>query len=220
MKITTALFVAALLAVPSLYADWEIVQKANAAGKDNQITIKIKDDKIRNDVGDTMTMLIDTTKGSVETFIHANKMMMKMDSAMLQSVGAMAGKMAGDATPTKPKATGEKVKVGEWDTEVYTWENKLGSGKFYVAKDFPHFAELSAQMDKSSKAMSNPMTALFPKNSDFPGMVVKSELTMMGQKTSSELVSAVEKTLPAEDFKAPEGYQEMKVPGLPGGLGK
>ena len=212
---------ALLLIVPSLHADWEVIQKMQVQGRDQQMTIKIKGDLIRNDMGTEMTVLADTKNGWSEAYMHANKMKVRMSAEMMQSAGALAKQFAGgDQPPVKPKATGEKVKVGEWQTEVYTWESKMGGGKFYVAAGFPKFDELSSAMDKLAKASNNPMAGLFPSNTDFPGMVVKSELTIMGQKTVSELVSATEKTLNEADFKNLEGYQEVKIPTLPGGPGK
>jgi hypothetical protein len=106
--------------------------------------------------------------------------------------------------------------VGEHETEIFTWSGKIGSGKFWVAKDFEHFAELNAFQDKLMKAMGNPAAALVPQNSDFPGMVVKSEMSVMGKTATSELVSAKQDVLEDAVFTAPEGYQEMKMPSLPG----
>jgi hypothetical protein len=73
-------------------------------------------------------------------------------------------------------------------------------------------------MDRAKKATSNPMAALFPDASEFPGMIVKSEMTAMGKTSVTELVSAREEILDASLFKGPEGYSEMKMPKLPGGL--
>jgi hypothetical protein len=152
-------------------------------------------------------------------FMHDKKMLMRLNMQAMKGVTALAGKFlgGGDDKPARPKATGEKVKVGDWDTEVYTWEGKIGSAKFYIAMDFPHFADLNKAMDKISKSMSNPMSSMFPNNADFPGMVVKTEMTVMGKATSSQLVSAKEQPVPADDFKGPEGYQEMKLPTFPKG---
>ena len=112
------------------------------------------------------------------------------------------------------------MKVGEWDTEVYTWEGTLGAGKFFVARNFPDFAKLSKIMDDMTKAMPNPMAGQVPMNTDFPGMVVKSvmKVKVMGQEVdaTTELVSAKEETVDPKEFKAPEGYTEMKMPKLPG----
>lgn len=185
------------------------------------MTIKIKDSMIRNDIGDKMTVILNGDEGVAQMYMHANKSLMRMDLNALKSASALAGKfLGGDSGPApKPKATGEHVKVGEWDAEIYTWEGKIGAGKFYVAKNFPHYAELNKAMDKIGKSMSNPMANLYPDHADLPGMVVKTEMTVMGKPTTTELVSAKEGPLSAEEFKGPEGYEEKKMPNIQGLFG-
>jgi Domain of unknown function (DUF4412) len=219
MSTKRILLLGILMTVQPARADWVIITKTQTAGQDQQMTMKIKDNMIRNDIGGSMSVLINGNDGGAQMFIHDTRTVVRMDPEMIKGMGALAGKfMGGDAEPPKIKATGEKVKVGQWDSEVYTWEGKMGSGRFYIAKSFPKFGDLNKAMDKLSKAMANPMSRMFPNNTDFPGMVVKSEMKMMGQVTTSELVSANEQSVSAEDFKAPEGYKEQKMPGLPGGL--
>lgn len=221
MKI--ALAIATLLAfTPTLRADWVIIQNSKALGQDSQMTIKVKGDHIRNQIGTKMTVLMDVAKGTSKMFMHDSKSVMVVNSGTMKAAAGLASQLlgGGDGASTKPKATGEKVKVGEWNAEVYTWQSKMGSGKFYVAKDFPKFEELNKAMDRIAKSMSNPMSAMLPNFADFPGMVVKTEMTVMGHLSTSELVSAKEEPVSDEDFKEPEGYKELKMPGLPGELGK
>lgn len=150
-------------------------------------------------------------------FMHAQKMMMKMNGDSMKGIMALAGQMLGKSeAPAKPVATGKMEKVGEYETEIYTWSGQLGSGKFWVAKDFKGFAELNAVQDKLMKALGNPAASFAPQNSDFPGMVVKSEMSVMGKTALSELVSVNTQDVDEAVFKAPEGYQEMKMPALPG----
>ncbi|MDB6137686.1 MAG: hypothetical protein JWO94_758 [Verrucomicrobiaceae bacterium] len=210
----------ALVAVQSLHADWVIIQNTTTGDAAKPMTIKIKEDQIRNDMGDKMTVILHGKDGSVEMYMHDQKKLIRMDAASLKGVTAMAGKFLGgeDGAPAKPKPTGEMVKVGAWNAEIYTWESKIGSAKFYIAKDFPRYAELNKAMDKISKSMSNPMASLYPSASDFPGMVVKTEMTVMGKPTTTELVSATEAPLSDNEFKAPEGYTEMKLPSFPNGV--
>jgi hypothetical protein len=214
-------FAIVLCLAPTLRADWVIIQKTQTKGEDKTMTIKVKGDLIRSDLGTSMTALMNAKDGTAQMFIHKNKSVMKVNADTLKTAAGLANKLLGGSeAPAKPKATGEKVKVGEWDTEIYTWEGKIGSGKFYVAKDFPNFPELNKVMDKLSKSMSNPMSAMFPSNTDFPGMVVRSEMSAIGTMSKTELVSAKEEAVSDDEFKAPEGYKELKMPSLPGGLGK
>jgi hypothetical protein len=147
--------------------------------------------------------------------MHAQKMMMKMDLTTLKASLEKTGKGPGGQPTAKPVATGQKEKVGEWNAEIYTWEGTLGKGRFWVAKDFPKHAEISAISDKLGKVMGGAVSGISPQASDFDGMVVKSEMTMMGKSVVSHLVSAKEETLDANEFVPPAGYEEMKMPGAP-----
>lgn len=203
----------------SVFADWVVVQKSTTDGQAQEVSIKIKGDKTRMDVGEQMSVISDGATTSMVMLMHAQKVMMKMDAESLKSMMALAGNALGGSTDkpaAKPVATGQKEKVGTYDCEVYTWTGQIGSGKFWVAKDFPGYQELNASQDKMMKAMGNPAAALAPQASDFPGMVIKSEMQMMGKSTVSELVSAKEEAVAATAFDIPTGYQEMKMPAVPG----
>jgi len=217
MKKSLLLYICVVFSFQTALADWTITQKNTTDGKAENMVIKVKGDKTRADVGDQMSVISDAAAGEVTMFMHAQKMMMKMNGDSMKGIMALAGQMLGkDSVPSKPVATGQMEKVGEYETEIYTWSGQLGSGKFWVAKDFPGFAELNAVQDKLMKAMGNPAASFAPQNSDFPGMVVKSEMNVMGKSVLSELVSVAKDPVDEAIFKAPEGYQEMKMPTLPG----
>lgn len=198
-------------------ADWTLIQKTTMDGKADEMIIKVKGDKTRADIGQKMSMISDAATGEIIMFMHEQKMLMKMNGNSMKGIMALAGNLLGKGeSAAKPVATGKLEKVGDYETEIYTWSGKIGSGKFWVAKNFEYFAELNAIQDKLMKAMGNPAAAMVPQNSDFPGMVIKSEMSVMGKTATSELVSAKQDALDDAVFIAPEGYQEMKIPSLPG----
>jgi hypothetical protein len=47
-----------------------------------------------------------------------------------------------------------------------------------------------------------------------PGMVVKTQMEMNGQKVTSTLVSAKESSVDASIFQTPKDYQQMTQPGM------
>lgn len=218
MKKSLLLLAVSLLSIHSAVADWVIVQKATTDGQAQEIAIKIKGDKTRMDVADQVTIIANNATADITMLMHAQKMMMKMDAASIKAAMAMAsGSLGGNAgePAAKPEATGQKEKVGVYDCEIYTWKGQLGTGKFWVAKDFAGYKELNESQDKLMQAMGNPAAALTPKASDFPGMVIKSEVQMMGKTSVSELVSAKEEAVEDTVFTLPTGYQEMKMPAMP-----
>jgi hypothetical protein len=218
MKTFAHTWIVLLFAVSLAHADWVIVQKTTTEGQEKETTTKIKGEQARVDVDNQMSVIVGSE--GMLMLMHAQKVLMKMDLATMKTALEMAAKASAplDKEPApKPVATGQKEKVGEWDTEVYTWEGPLGKGRFWVAKDFPKFAEINAMNDKLGKAMGNAMAGLAPQAADFGGMVVKSEMTMMGKSMNTQLVSAKEQEVDAKEFTAPEGYNEMKMPMMPGG---
>ena len=164
-----------------------------------------------------MTMLMDSSQGTAKMFMHDKKTVMKMNGDTFKTAAGLASKFLGnsDTPPAKPKATGQKVKIGDWDTEVYTWESKIGQGKFYVCKDFPKFSDLTKAMDRIAKSMSNPMSAMFPSYSEFPGMIVKSEMTMMGNTSTTELISAKEQPVSEEGSRSLKTTRTPRCPPCP-----
>ncbi|TDU71087.1 uncharacterized protein DUF4412 [Prosthecobacter fusiformis] len=217
MKKSLLLAGVSFLALQSAFADLVLIQKATTDGQVQEINVKIKGDKTRMDMGEQMTVIYDGATSNMVMLMHAQKVMMKMDEETLKSMMAMAGSALGGTAPAaKPVATGEKEKIGEHECEIYTWSGQLGTGKFWIAKDFPHYQELNAAQDKMTKAMGSPVSGMLPQASDFPGMVVKSELILSGKSNVSELVSMKEETVEEAVFVPPTDYQEMKMPGIPG----
>lgn len=213
MKIPSLSCIALLLTATFASADWVMVQKVDTAGEPSEVTTKIKGEQARVDMGEKMTVIVGAD--GIMMLMHAQKMMMKMDPATIKAATEMAGKMGGGPV-AKPVATGQKEKVGEWDCEIYTWEGTMAKGRFWVAKDFPGHKELSAASDKLGKVVGGAMSSLSPQAADFDGMVVKSEMSMMGKNVVSVLVSAKQQDVDASAFVPPAGYNEMKMPGMPG----
>lgn len=216
MKRFAHTILALLCAVSLAKADWLIVEKHSTDGQDKVVTVKIKGEQARVDDGAETSIILDS-KG-VTIMMHAQKMIMKADPATMKAMVDAAAKAAGPSAVPKarPVATGQKEKVGEWDTEVFTWEGPMGKGRFWVTKAIPKHAELNAINDKLSKAMGNPMANMAPAASDFDGMIVKSELSVMGKTIITTLQSVKEQDVDAKEFLPPaEGYTEMKMPAPP-----
>ena len=212
MKTPTLSIVALILAATFAQADWVLVQKTNTDGKDSEVTTKIKGEQARVDMGDKMTVIVGAD--GMTMLMHAQKMMMKRDLSSIKAAVETAGNaLTGQKTPAKPVATGQKEKVGEWDTEIFTWEGQMGKGRLWVAKNFPKHAEISAISDKLGKLVGKSMAGMSPQASDFDGMVVKSDVTIMGKSVTSSLVSAKEETVDPQEFVPPADYHEMKMPG-------
>ena len=182
--------------------------------------MKLKGSQARTDNGSDSTVLLNADSGEIKVLTHAQKSWMSVNLDMMKGIMAMAGKMSNGKEPAKMQATGQKEKVGDWDAEIYTWDGPLGTGKFWISKDFPKYTEIMAVQAKMTKAMGNPMAGLGPDPEQMPGMVVKSEVKVLGQPVTTELVSAKEEEVDASIFAVPTDYKEMKLPfAIPGAGG-
>jgi hypothetical protein len=57
---------------------------------------------------------------------------------------------------------------------------------------------------------------LAPDLSTVPGVPVKTEVVINGQKITTELISVIEQPVDPSEYQVPAGYSEMKMPGVDG----
>jgi hypothetical protein len=210
-----------MIATAFARADVVVEQKIESAFMNGNMIMKVKGDQARMDMpkgpaGD-ITVLVDTKSGQMTTLMHGQKMAMKLNIADAKKQAEAAQKLSGldPAKIEKPKATGVKEKVGDWETEVYEFDGGGTKGKMWVAKDFKNYKTITEQMAKLSAATGGG-SGFDPSKFDLGGMTVKTEMTTPAGKMTMTLVKVSEDTVADSEFKAPEGYQEMK---LPAGLG-
>ena len=146
-----------IIATAFASADVVIEQKMESAFMNGNMIMKLKGDQARMDMpagpAGAMTVLVDSKGGTMTTLMHGQKMAMKMNLAETKKAAEAAQKATGidPSKMEKPKATGQKEKIGEWDAEVYEFEAGAGNkGKLWVAKDFPNYKAISDQMNKLS----------------------------------------------------------------------
>lgn len=215
MKRTTAILALFCLAVTAR-ADLFITQEVKSTLMNGEVVIKIKGDKVRLDVAlgpaGAMSMIRDTATGDLTTLIHAQKMAMKVSGAQMPKLQASAAKLP------IPQPTGRTEKVGAYNAEIYTCSVNGATQTFWVAKDFPNYAKLKTLMKKlKDSPVIGPANGMSPDLDALPGMVVKIEANVAGQKATTTLVSVKEMNFDAAVFEAPADYQTLAQPGPPPG---
>jgi hypothetical protein len=209
-----------LLAVSFARADIVVEQKMESAMINGNVTMKLKGDQARmdmpNPLGGNVTTLMNFKSGDMVTLMHAQKMAMKMNMSDVRKQQEAGQKALGidPAKMDKPKATGQSEKIGEYNADIYEVSQGGMVAKLWVAKDFPNAQAIKDQMMKLSSSMGG--AGFDPSKIDVPGMVVKSEVNTPVGKMTVTLVKAKEEPVDDSEFKQPEGYQEMKMPTLPG----
>ena len=151
MKTFSLFFASLTLAVCLARADVIIEQKVESSVMSGPTTTKIKGDMLRVDSDmpgmGKVTTILDLTKGKSTMLMHSSKMAMQMD------LNALKKKAQAVSTGTeKPKPTGQKEKVGDWNTEVYEMKTGEMPVKLWLTKDLPNSAALKEQMNKLTKA--------------------------------------------------------------------
>ena len=220
MKAFLSLLAVPFLLVATASADLIVEMKIESPALNTNTTMKVKGDKMRADVngGPTgaMSTITDGKTGDMVTLIHAQKMAMKISAAQMKATMDQMKAQAGfkDGAAAAPKATGQSEKIGDYDCDIYTWNDGNTSAKFWVAKNHPQAAALKAFSKQMRQAI--PGAQMGPDESSLPGPTIKSEVMSQGQKITSTLVSVKEQDVDAKEFEVPADYQSMA---LPSGLG-
>ena len=217
--------VALLFTIVAARADLVMEQKIESAMINGNITTKIKGDKVRVDMPTTpqgaISTIMDVNTGDSVTLMHGQKAMIKISGTEIRQMAenmkkARANGAAANAEPPKFHDTGKTGKVGDYDTEIYTWSSPDGANQtIWVAKNFPDYARIKVQMDRLNNSPIAKMSKdTSPDVGTLPGMVVKTQMEMKGQKVTSTLVSAKEESVDASIFEAPKDYHEMVQPAV------
>jgi hypothetical protein len=199
-------------AVASARADLIMQQQIITPNGEGVATMNIKGARMRMDLYPgqprAQSIITDLNTGEIITLMHSEKLYLKTTGGPKKKPEA-AGRTT-QAPVARP--TGKIQKVGDYDTELYTWSNARGiNGTAWVAKNFPDYARIRADiavLDKTTGA-DNDTT---PELSSLPGMVVRSQVAGGGQTITMALISAKETSLDTTIFGIPRDFKELPKP--------
>lgn len=207
----------ALLGLATLArADLVILQKVEGGGQSGEQTIRIKGDRMRVDVAPALSTITDGA-GGIVTLMHAAKTFLKLSAAQTRLALERMQKRAttGDAPPPQLTATGRKEKVGAYECEIFTANLGSVGVTYWLAKDFPNYRALLAQMEKMQAGSLSAMgRGMMPELKDFPGMPIRTVMEMDGNKVSTELTSVKEEDVDPAIFDIPKEYKDVSPPPL------
>jgi len=208
--------VLSLLALTALvHADLVIVQKVEGGGQNSDQTIKIKGDKARTDLNPTVSMITNGATGEMITLMHTGRTYLKVPAEQAKAMMEQLQKFRTSTEPAKLQPTGKKEKIGDYDCEIFTAGLGSLAATYWIAKDFPNYQSVVAQLDKFQSGTISAMgKGLLPDIKDFPGMAMKTEIVLNGKKVTTMLTSAKEENVDPKSFDIPAGYKEMTSPEL------
>jgi hypothetical protein len=216
---TSLLLAAAVFAAGLARADIVLVQTIDGMGQNAQMTVTVGAAKVRTDVTPQITMITDTATGDVTTIMNAQKTYMVTTAAMSKAMMSAAIQQSGtmSTTPAAPVATGKKDKINGYDASEYTFSNGNLKATYWICSNFPNGKAVSDALAKLQNGGLASITKGFtPDLSTLPGVPVKTEVEMNGQKITTELVSATEQNVDPSTYEVPAGYNEIKMPPMPG----
>ncbi len=211
-----ALLAALFLTTALLRADLVIVQKVEGSGQSGEQTIRIHGDKARTDLAQQISMITDGATGDIVTLMHAQKTYLKVPAAQTRAMmEQMQKRQPAGGEPPKLTPTGKKEKVGAFDCEIFTTSFGGVNVTYWIAKDFPNFPAILAQMEKLQSGSISAMTKnMMPALKDFPGMQLKTEMDLGGKKVSTTILSVKDDAVDPVTFVVPPGYKEASAPAL------
>lgn len=221
MKLTvlSVLFSALIL---SVRADLTIVEKVEGVGPVSERTMKIKGDKTRVDVNPKMTAIIDGKTGEMINLMHEQKMVMRMSAekmkAAMEMVRQFNGKDERKEASEKPKLvpSGKKEIINGYDTEEYVYETPQFKTSCWIAAKYPDGTAILKQLQSISPAIWKTSKTPMPDYRDFPGLPLKTVISMGENQITMTIVSVNQDPLSDADFAIPKDYQEMKLPDMSG----
>jgi len=214
-------FLVSLFIAMAARADIVIVQNVDGMAQSGQMTIMVSADKVRTDVNSQISTITDTTTGDVTTLMHAQKSYMVIPAATSKAMRlqmAMAMQQAGgpSASPSAPVATGKTEKVNGFNAQVYTFSNGNIKATYWMSADFPNAKLVQDALAQFRKGGLADMTrGMAPDSSTLPGVPVKTQVEINGQKITTELVSAQNQPVDPGVYQVPANYTEVKMPAMP-----
>jgi hypothetical protein len=207
------------LAIPAR-GDFTIVQKVE--GKEvqgkrqaNEITLKLKGDKIRMEATPQITMIVDGRTGDTITLLNDQKRIVHISGDKAKAIAEMAAKYSGTTTE-KPKlaATGKKMTINGYEAEEYVADGKKFKARYWIAPSFPNSAAIMKQLQTNIPAAWNDLAKGMTDYRDLPGLPLRTEVTVGDENIVSTVVSVKTDPLVDSEFLPPKDFQEVKIPNV------
>lgn len=205
-----------LLTLPAR-GDLTLVQKVEGAGPLAEMTMKVKGDKVRVEATPEVTSIVNGKTGEMLNIMHAQKMVMRVSAEQAKAVAAMTGSaMTGQDPKTADKVkitpTGKKETISGHETEEYIADAPTFKASYWVAKNYPQGDAIMKQLQSMTPEAWKAGGLGMPDFRDFPGLPLRTNVSMNGQQYVSTITSVKLDPLNDSDFAVPQGYQEMQMP--------
>ena len=216
MKLSGIVFGICAISFTRAFGDLTIVQNVEGLGPLAQMTMKIKGDKARMEVSPQMTMIFDSRTGEMINLMREQKMVVRTSADKIRAAAEMMQKSQGNESTDRPKivATGKKEKINGYETEQYTCDTPRFKATYWIATNYPDGAAIMKQLQAIKMDALNGPNAHMPDYRDFPGVPVKTVVSVNGKEVTTMLTSIKQDALSDAEFTVPADYKEMNMPDI------
>ena len=211
----------ALVTLGPARADLTIVQQIQGAGEDGkdsgQMVIRIKAEKARIDTAPQVTTIIDGRTGEIVNVMNDQKKFLRISGQQARAVAETASRFMSKVEATeKPKlvATGKKETINGYETAEFISETPGVTTRYWIAPAYPDGAAILTQLQAVTPRSWGLGENAMPDYRNFPGVPVRTRMTIGGKEITTTLVSVKLDALPDSDFAPPAGFEELKMPDL------
>jgi len=217
MNRTIAAAASLLCMVLTARADYIIKERFEQSDQVQQITLKIKETKVRLDSGDETSAIIDSETGATTLLIHPNKAFLTISpeevKQQTKALKEMLGQKLENPADVQLRQTGKKEKINGFDTEEYTTTFNGIDMSLFIAKQYPNYQKIVGALYQvqNGPAMEAFRSMSIPPDK-YPGLPIRTTQTIMGQKIVMTVDSAQEMDVADGEFSIPPDYKELNPP--------
>lgn len=198
-----------LLATAAAQAGLTILQQVEGPGSTGQITIRLDGNKMRSDVAPSLSVIVDGDSGDSIFLNHDQRTFSRVTPEQARKLWQQMTNAQMKAAPGTLVATGEKKMIGSYNADLYTWNIGAMKMRLWTTQEFPNGPAIQAQLDRMQELGVNGVGAtLMPAKGQVPGLRLRTEMEIQGQKLAYTILSVKEEPVEAAHFTTPSGYRE------------
>ena len=110
--------------------------------------------------------------------------------------------------------TGKKETIGAYETDQYVYETPAFKATYWIASKYPDGAAILKQLQSLNSEVWNPKRMGVPDYRDFPGLPLKTVVSVSGSDVTTTLTSIKQDPLNDAEFAIPTDFQEVKMPDM------
>ena len=226
--------VALLSAARDVRADLTVLQRVEGLGPANEMTIKIKGDKVRIEVSPKITTIFDGKTGEMTNLMNDEKTVVRISADKMKAAAETIKKFSPKKeTAEKPKlvATGQKETLNGYETEQYVYDGPDFKATYWIALKYPNGADILKQLQAIKSEAWNAGSTKLPDYRDFPGLPLRTRMVVKkgamageqgadgdrGTEITSTIISVKQDPLSDAEFTIPKNFKEMEMPDILGG---